>query len=48
VSCMTFYERGLQGSITPISSLLTIVLWSGATSLDPLRDLAHSGLHDPE
>jgi hypothetical protein len=37
----------IQCAITPISSLSALVLWPRAESLDPLRDLAYGGLHDP-
>jgi hypothetical protein len=34
-------------AITPISSPSAAVLWPGATSFDPLEDLAYGGLRDP-
>jgi hypothetical protein len=36
----------IQYAITSISPLAAAVLWSGATTLDPLRDLLYGGLRD--
>jgi hypothetical protein len=39
-------RAGVWCAITPISPLSAIVMWPRATTLDPLRDLAHGGLCD--
>jgi hypothetical protein len=37
----------IRCAITPIFLLFAVVLWSGTTPLDRLKDIAHSGLCDP-
>jgi hypothetical protein len=40
-------QAGIWCAITPISSLPSMALWLGATSLDSFGDPANGGFRDP-